>query len=41
MLSTAANPIDGLRFDGDAIGIAEAPAHPEVVSRRNAAEWSW
>jgi hypothetical protein len=41
MLSTAANPTDGLRFDGDAGSIAEGPAHPEIESRRNAAEWSW
>src|SRR2546422_782550 len=28
MLSTTANPTDGLRFDGDANSIAEGPVHP-------------
>jgi len=28
MLSTAVNPTDGLRFDGDAAGIAEGDVHP-------------
>jgi hypothetical protein len=28
MLSTTVNPIDGLRFDGDADGIAEGDVHP-------------
>jgi IMP dehydrogenase len=29
MLSTTANPIDGLRFDGDADSVAEEPVHPK------------
>jgi hypothetical protein len=29
MLSTTANPIDGLRFDGDADSAAEEPVHPK------------
>jgi hypothetical protein len=41
MLSTTANPTDGLRFDGDADGVTAGVAHPEVISRRQAAEWSW
>jgi len=28
MLSTAVNPTDGLRFDGDAGSIAEGDVHP-------------
>ena len=28
MLSTTANPTDGLQFDGDADSIAEGPVHP-------------
>jgi hypothetical protein len=29
MLSTTANPIDGLRFDGGAHGVSDEPAHPK------------
>jgi hypothetical protein len=29
MLSTTANPIDGLRFDGDATSVSEEPVHPK------------
>jgi len=28
MLSTTANPTDGLRFDGDANSVAGGPVHP-------------
>jgi hypothetical protein len=28
MLSTAVNPTDGLRFDGDAASVAEGDVHP-------------
>jgi hypothetical protein len=29
MLSTTVNPIDGLRFDGDAGSIADGDVHPK------------
>jgi hypothetical protein len=40
MLSTAVNPTDGHRFDGDADSFADDDVHPKILSRPTAAERS-